>query len=271
MAQNLFFLIIVVIVIVVLARRLLKMNASGHAESDASAAKVQAEASEKEAELKKDAAKLVNDTKAATKAATKEAVATGKEAVATKTAAKKPSAKKPAAKKAPAAKKPAAAKKAPAAAKKAPSKDVDPVIDSGNKSQPSPIGAELPSELAQPVADLEKTKDPLARHRLYQQITENSYKNRNDAGWRQISKTFSKQHIAEFADIAKPLKKANGGSLPQVLTFQNYATLLAEDGQYGDAIDVCEKALEFGLDDKTKTGFEGRLDRIRKQQEKAAK
>lgn len=266
MAQNLFFLIIVVIVIVFLARRLLKMNASGHAESDASAAKVQAEASEKEAELKKDAGRMVTNTKAAAK----KALETGKEAVETKTAAKKPTAKKPAAKKSAAPKKASTVKKAPAA-KKAPSKDVDPIIDSGNKSQPSPLGAEIPDELSQPVAELEKTKDPLTRHRMYQQITENSYKNRNDAGWRQISKTFSKQHIGEFADIVKPLKKANGGSLPQVLTFQNYATLLAEDGQYSEAIAVCEKALEFGLDDKTKTGFEGRLDRIRKQQEKAAK
>jgi uncharacterized coiled-coil protein SlyX len=128
--------------------------------------------------------------------------------------------------------------------------------------------AELPDEIASPVAELEKSKDPLARHRLYQQITESSYKHRTDAAWRQISKTFSKQHISEFADIVKPLKKANGGSLPQVLTFQNYATLLAEDKQYDEAIAVCEKALEFGLDDKTKTGFAGRVERIRKQKAK---
>ncbi|RUO35550.1 hypothetical protein CWE13_11515 [Aliidiomarina shirensis] len=260
MAQNLFFLLIVVIVIVVLARRLLKMNASGHAESDASAAKIQAEVNEKEAEIKEDSARLAKEAKSVTEDAVetgKEAVESGKEAVASKVSEKKPAVKKPAAKKSP-------------APKTGVPKDVDPVIDSANKSQPSPIGAEVPDELTQPVAELEKTKDPLARHRLYQQITENSYKNRNDAGWRQISKTFSKQHIAEFPDIVKPLKKANGGSLPQVLTFQNYATLLAEDGQYTDAIAVCERALEFGLDDKTKTGFSGRLERIRKQQEKAA-
>lgn len=252
MASNLFFLIIVVIVIVVLAKRLLKVNASGHAESDAASAKVQAEASEKEAEIKEESVRLAKEAKEATK----DAAETGKKAVDKQVAKKKPAVKK-------------AAKKA-VAPKTGPTKDVDPVIDSGNKSQPSPIGAELPDELAEPVANLETTKDPLARHRLYQQITESSYKNRNDAGWRQISKTFSKQHIEEFSDIVKPLKKANGGSLPQVLTFQNYATLLAEDGHYDEAVAVCEKALEYGLDDKTKTGFEGRLERIRKQQEKVA-
>lgn len=153
-------------------------------------------------------------------------------------------------------------------APKSVSNDVDRVIDSADKSHLASIGAELPDEIATPVAELEKSKDPLTRHRLYQQITESSYKNRTDAAWRQISKTFSNQHISEFADIVKPLKKANGGSLPQVLTFQNYATLLAEDKQYDEAIAVCEKALEFGLDDKTKTGFAGRVERIRKQKSK---
>ncbi|RUO23161.1 hypothetical protein CWE08_00455 [Aliidiomarina iranensis] len=252
MAQNLFLLIIVVIVIVFLARRLLKMNASGHAQADTTAAKEQTEASEKEAEIKRESARLANEAKSATEDAVeagKDAVESGTEAVKSKASEAKSAVKE--------------------TAKEAPAKDVDPVIDSGNKSQPSPIGAELPDELSEPVAELERTQEPLARHRLYQQITENSYKNRNDAGWRQISKTYSQQHIAEFSEIVKPLKKANGGSLPQVLTFQNYATLLAEDGHYSEAIAVCEKALEFGLDDKTKTGFSGRIERIRKQEKKA--
>lgn len=150
------------------------------------------------------------------------------------------------------------------------SKDVDPVIDSGDKSQPSPLGAEVPDELKEPLIALDDEKDPLARHRLYQQITETSYRNRADDGWRTICKTFSARHIDEFEQIKVPLAESNGGSLPQVLTFQNYATLLVEDGQYDKAIGVCEQALSFGLDDKTKTGFAGRIERIQKQKAKDA-
>lgn len=150
------------------------------------------------------------------------------------------------------------------------SKDVDPVIDSGDKSQPSPLGAEVPDELKEPLIALDDEKDPLARHRLYQQITETSYRNRADDGWRTICKTYSARHIDEFEQIKKPLAESNGGSLPQVLTFQNYATLLVEDGQYDKAIGICERALSFGLDDKTKTGFAGRIERIQKQKAKDA-
>ncbi|MCH8493187.1 MAG: hypothetical protein LAT53_08140 [Idiomarina sp.] len=241
MASNLFLLIIVVIVIVFLARRVFMKPGSG-ATVDAepvtkSSAQIEAEVAEKEQTIAEKAATVAENVESSAKKAKSSAKKTAKKTV----------------------------KKA---APKSVSTDVDPVIDSGNASQPSPIGAELPDEIASPVAELEKSKDPLARHRLYQQITESSYKHRTDAAWRQISKTFSNQHISEFADIVKPLKKANGGSLPQVLTFQNYATLLAEDKQYDEAIAVCEKALEFGLDDKTKTGFAGRIERIRKQKAK---
>jgi|GEM_PF-1481704 len=149
-------------------------------------------------------------------------------------------------------------------------KDVDPVIDSADKSQPSPLGAEVPDEVKEPLLALEDEKDPVARHRLYQQITETSYRNRSDEGWRMICKTYSQRHIEEFADIKAPLAAGNGGALPHVTTFQNYATLLVEDAKFDQAIKVCEQALTFGLDDKTKSGFQGRIERIEKQKAKAS-
>lgn len=240
MASNLFLLIIVVIVIVFLARRVFMKSGSG-ATVDAdpvtkSSAQIKSDVAKKEQTIADKAATVADNIESSAKEA--------QAAVVKKT-------------------KTSAAKSASV------SSDVDPVIASGDKSQSSPIGSEMPDEIASPVVELEKANDPLMRHRLYQQITESSYKHRTDAAWRQISKTFSKQHISEFAEMVKPLKKANGGSLPQVLTFQNYATLLAEDNQFDEAIAVCEKALEFGLDDKTKTGFAGRVERIRKQKAKA--
>ncbi|MFU8815520.1 MAG: hypothetical protein ACNA7W_09250 [Pseudomonadales bacterium] len=52
--------------------------------------------------------------------------------------------------------------------------------------------------------------------------------------------------------------------LPRVPTFQKYATLLTEDGEYGTAIEVCRRAISFGLEDGTKAGYEGRIARIEK-------
>ena len=128
---------------------------------------------------------------------------------------------------------------------------------------------EMPAALAENAAFLAEETDPLARHRLLSSLTESSYKNRKDTAFRSACHYFSAQHIAEFEQIAAPLKESNRGTLPQVMTFQNYANLLVEDKEFNQAIDVCQKALSFGLDDKTKTGFEGRIARIEAQREKS--
>ena len=55
-----------------------------------------------------------------------------------------------------------------------------------------------------------------------------------------------------------------GHDLPRVPTFQHYATLLTERGQFERVIQVCESAIGFGLDDGTKGGYKGRIERIKK-------
>lgn len=127
----------------------------------------------------------------------------------------------------------------------------------------------MPEALAEQVNALANEKDPLARHRLLSQLTEATYKKRKDAQYRAACDYFSALHINEFDKIKAPLKKSNGGKLPQVMTFQNYANLLLEDERFNDAITVCEQAIKFGLDDKTQTGFNGRIERIQARQKKA--
>lgn len=115
---------------------------------------------------------------------------------------------------------------------------------------------------------LSETNEELARHRLYQQIVEQSYKQRDEEQGRLTLMYYAQAHIDEFDKIKGPLKKQNGGKLPQVATFKHYAAALTEDGQYDKAIEVCEKALGYGLKDGTKTGYQGRIERIQKLQAK---
>lgn len=131
------------------------------------------------------------------------------------------------------------------------------------------VSPNVPDALAESAKALSAETDPLARHRWLSQITEATYKQRKDAQYRAACDYFSSLHINEFDKIKAPLKKSNGGKLPQVMTFQNYANLLLEDERFDDAIDVCRKAIKFGLDDKTQTGFEGRIERIQAKQKKA--
>ena len=76
--------------------------------------------------------------------------------------------------------------------------------------------------------------------------------------------TVSHNFVTTEPSLALALKEDMGGTLPRVTTFQHYATVLTEDGEYEKAISICEKALEYGLHDNTKSGFEGRIERIKK-------
>jgi hypothetical protein len=47
------------------------------------------------------------------------------------------------------------------------------------------------------------------------------------------------------------------------------AITLEENRKFDEALDICGKALQWDLDDGTKTGYQGRTDRIRRKQSKA--
>lgn len=145
---------------------------------------------------------------------------------------------------------------------------VEPSLDVPPQPDPA-VAAAAASGYAAQVALLENTTDPVARHRLLQQIVEICYRERADATAQADLARYAQQHINEFGQIEGPLKKQNGGKLPQVHTFKHYAALLTEQGQYDDAIVVCEKAIALGLKDGTKTGYQGRLERIKAKQDSA--
>ncbi|EGL82061.1 Tetratricopeptide TPR_1 repeat-containing protein [Caldalkalibacillus thermarum TA2.A1] len=54
---------------------------------------------------------------------------------------------------------------------------------------------------------------------------------------------------------------------PRVPAFERLAIIYEKQGKYKEAIDICDKALEYGLHDKTKGGFEARKNRLLKKME----
>lgn len=133
-----------------------------------------------------------------------------------------------------------------------------------------PAALSVPDQLATPVGALQETKDPLARHRLYQQIVDISYRRRGDESYRQALLYFAPAHIQEFPSIAPLLKAQNGGNLPQVTSFKHYASALTEAEKYSEAVVVCEQAQQYDLKDGTKSGYAGRVERINKLKARAA-
>lgn len=103
------------------------------------------------------------------------------------------------------------------------------------------------------------------RHFLLQGIVKEAYARRADPDMASLCARYAEVHLAEFEAISRALV-ADMGMMPRVSTFQDYATVLMERGEFDRAIEVCESAKQYGLSDGTKAGFDGRIARIKKKQ-----
>jgi hypothetical protein len=112
-----------------------------------------------------------------------------------------------------------------------------------------------------------KPLEPIQRHRLLTKIIEKTYKQRTDVCMKKIFHRFARIHLNEFPDLAPALKTAHRGSLPHIPTFKLSAMVFEEEENYQAAMGVCKMALEYGIDDGTKSGFSGRLKRLQKKQQ----
>lgn len=111
------------------------------------------------------------------------------------------------------------------------------------------------------------TTNSIDRHFLLLQLCAQTYKRRAEFRMRAKFLDYARRHVQEFHTLAPALKREFSGVLPRVPTFQMLATVLAEDGAFDEAIEVCRVALGLGLEDGTQSGFEGRIARIRRKQQ----
>lgn len=102
------------------------------------------------------------------------------------------------------------------------------------------------------------------RHHLLQSIVAETFKLRKEKKYRMLCIDYAEKHLEELPSILLALKEDLPDMLPRVTTFQNYATVLTENGEFEKAIEVCKKAISYGLNDGTQTGYEGRIERIKK-------
>ena len=96
-------------------------------------------------------------------------------------------------------------------------------------------------------------------------IVEKTYKNRFDPKFSSLCEEIAWKHFHEVeANMNYIIKEIGGGAPPRISTFKLLVNLLNEKGEYAKAIEVCEKALELGLSDGTKGGFEGQIKGMQK-------
>jgi hypothetical protein len=125
-------------------------------------------------------------------------------------------------------------------------------------------------DLDQMVKAVSSPASPTDRHFLLQRIVEIAYKNRKDPEFREVLFRHARMLLAEYPNIVPTLQEQFGSKLPNDHTFKLFTISLEEDGRFEEAIGVCKQALEYGMDDETKTGFEGRIERIKRKQKAAA-
>ena len=135
-------------------------------------------------------------------------------------------------------------------------------------------------ELDDLLKHLYTTRNRVDIHFSYFNLIEQTYNHREEPEAREFFKKLALEHVESFGSFKKALLKDfhlrevepgryqdKGGlsaRFPQVPTFQYLATVYTEDGEYEKAIEVCEKAIAFGLHDVTKGDYQARIERIKK-------
>jgi hypothetical protein len=116
-----------------------------------------------------------------------------------------------------------------------------------------------------------KTRARVERHFLYNDLVSCLYKRRHESAHaRSLCECLSRQHVAEWPQLAPDVATALGTDDPPVVpSFERLATILKERGAYADAVQVCEEAIRRGLSDGTTSGFLGRIRRIESARKRA--
>ncbi|MBN1556186.1 MAG: HIRAN domain-containing protein, partial [Phycisphaerae bacterium] len=109
--------------------------------------------------------------------------------------------------------------------------------------------------------------NPIDRHFLLLNIVTETYRLRANPKMAEVCLRVAQTHLAEFPQLLPFLNQEFPDRLLQVPTFQHYATVLVERDRFSEAIQVCEAAIGFGLQDGTKGGYKGRIERIKKKQQ----
>lgn len=117
----------------------------------------------------------------------------------------------------------------------------------------------------------------LERHSWYNEAVEYYYGLRHRAGEEEALETcisLCKEAI-DFAPKALEAfqKEYHGESLldfipPNIAAFKRLAVIYEELGEYSQAIEVCDQAIEYGLRDGTPSGFQGRKEKLQKKRDR---
>jgi hypothetical protein len=133
------------------------------------------------------------------------------------------------------------------------------------QAPPDPVAAALASEdLDRLTGVVDQAATPLEQHLVLSRIIALAYRQREDPSLRAVLLENGRRYLALFPELFPALKAELGENVHQIPVFKQMAIALSEGGDYDAAIAVCRNALDYDMDDGTRTGFAGRIGRIQK-------
>jgi len=105
------------------------------------------------------------------------------------------------------------------------------------------------------------------RHQLLAKICETAYRKRQEPDIRDILRKYAGIYLDAFPALEPEVRREMGDSFSKIYAFRDIARFYDEEGEFDHAIAVCETARQYQIEDGTKTGFAGRIERIQKKRE----
>ncbi|MGX9462210.1 hypothetical protein ACWXWU_13395 [Shewanella sp. A14] len=112
--------------------------------------------------------------------------------------------------------------------------------------------------------------DLQSQHRDLVSVINHCYKMRKQADYCQYGAALQLTYLGLYRSLHQQNTAQKSTDAIKSPAFMQLSTLLNDVGQFDEAINVCQQALEYQLTDGTVTGFEGRIKRIEKAKAKAS-
>jgi hypothetical protein len=111
---------------------------------------------------------------------------------------------------------------------------------------------------------LQESDDPIHRNQLLNRIVAGHYRLRSEPEHREAFYRLAHAQVDEASAILNAYDGAGRPRPNHIEAFKYITIAMGEDERYDEAMAICEKALSLGLEDGTKTGFKGRIARLKK-------
>lgn len=108
---------------------------------------------------------------------------------------------------------------------------------------------------------LRRSKDAIDTHFVYNDLIDFYYRQRETKA---DALELCEKYCWLDVELAPKVLECDWLKDARLPSFQRLAIIYEKRGQYDKAIEICERALALGLNDGTKTGFEGRIKRLKK-------